>query len=66
MSPQPEPTNTPLRPSRRAQALLSAPIIGPTKIRHLDDAAAAVDLKLTDSEVARLEQPYVPRQPTYV
>ena len=64
VSPQPEPTYTSLRPSRHAHAL-SAHRSSTTKIQHLDDAAAAVDLKLTESEVACLEQPCVPRQPTY-
>jgi aryl-alcohol dehydrogenase-like predicted oxidoreductase len=42
---------------------VTAPIIGATKPRHLDDALAAVDLKLTDAEVAELEAPYQPREP---
>jgi aryl-alcohol dehydrogenase-like predicted oxidoreductase len=45
--------------------VVDAPIIGPTKERHLTDAAAALDLELTDDEVAALEKPYVPREPTY-
>jgi len=40
-----------------------APIIGATKPDHLDDALAAVDLHLTDAEVARLEAPYQPHEP---
>jgi 1-deoxyxylulose-5-phosphate synthase len=40
-------------------------IIGATKPHHLADAAAALDIVLTDDEVAALEAPYVPRQPTY-
>jgi len=42
---------------------VSAPIIGATKPHHLDEAIAAVDLELTDDEVARLEAPYAPRMP---
>ena len=45
--------------------VVNAPIIGATKDRHLTDAAAALDLDLTDDEVAALEKPYVPREPTY-
>jgi aryl-alcohol dehydrogenase-like predicted oxidoreductase len=45
--------------------VVDAPIIGATKDRHLTDAAAALDLELTDDEVAALEKPYVPREPTY-
>jgi 1-deoxyxylulose-5-phosphate synthase len=37
-----------------------APIIGATKISHLDDAVGALQVKLTDEEVAYLEAPYVP------
>src|ERR1022692_2812018 len=39
---------------------VSAPIVGATKLSHLDDAVAAVDLALSDAEVARLEAPYLP------
>ncbi len=45
--------------------VISAPIIGATKDHHLTDAAAALDLELSDDEVAALEGPYVPRLPTY-
>lgn len=39
---------------------VSAPIVGATKERHLDDAVAAVEVRLTDEEVARMEAPYRP------
>lgn len=39
---------------------VSAPIVGATKIGHLDDAVAAVSVKLSEEEVARLEAPYRP------
>ena len=39
---------------------VSAPIVGATKLGHLDDAVAAVDLSLSQEEVARLEAPYRP------
>jgi 1-deoxyxylulose-5-phosphate synthase len=39
---------------------ITAPIIGATKPHHLADAIAAVDLTLSDAEVARLEEPYTP------
>jgi 1-deoxyxylulose-5-phosphate synthase len=39
---------------------VSAPIIGASKSHHLDDAIAALDVKLTADEVASLEAPYVP------
>jgi 1-deoxyxylulose-5-phosphate synthase len=44
--------------------VVSAPIVGATKQQHLADAAAAVDVTLSDDEVAALEQHYTPRQPT--
>ncbi|GAA5136668.1 aldo/keto reductase [Pseudonocardia adelaidensis] len=39
---------------------VSAPIVGATKPGHVEDAVAAVDVELTDSEIAALEAPYVP------
>jgi aryl-alcohol dehydrogenase-like predicted oxidoreductase len=39
---------------------VTAPIIGASKLNHLDDAAAAIELKLTSDEIAKLEAPYVP------
>ncbi len=39
---------------------ITAPIVGATKPNHLEDAVAAVDVELTDEEIARLEEPYVP------
>jgi aryl-alcohol dehydrogenase (NADP+) len=43
-----------------AKPVVSAPIVGVTKEHHLDDAVAAVDLQLTEEEIARLEEPYTP------
>ncbi len=37
-----------------------APIVGASKPHHLDDAIAAVELRLGAEEIARLEEPYVP------
>lgn len=39
---------------------VTAPIIGASKPHHLDDAVAALELRLTDEEIAELEAPYVP------
>ncbi|MGH9307293.1 MAG: aldo/keto reductase [Acidimicrobiales bacterium] len=39
---------------------ITAPIIGATKLDHLADALAAEQLVLTDDEVTRIEEPYVP------
>jgi aryl-alcohol dehydrogenase-like predicted oxidoreductase len=39
---------------------VTAPIIGATKLGHLTDAIAAEQLDLSDDEIKRLEEPYVP------
>ncbi len=43
---------------------ISAPIVGATKMGHLDDAVAALSVKLTVEEIAELEAPYVPHAVT--
>jgi 1-deoxyxylulose-5-phosphate synthase len=42
------------------RAGVTAPIVGATKVEHLADALAAEQLALSEEEVARLEEPYVP------
>jgi aryl-alcohol dehydrogenase-like predicted oxidoreductase len=39
---------------------VTAPIVGATKLAHLEDALAAAELSLSPEEMARLEEPYVP------
>jgi aryl-alcohol dehydrogenase-like predicted oxidoreductase len=39
---------------------VTAPIVGATKLGHLTDAVAAEQLDLSDDEIKRLEEPYVP------
>jgi 1-deoxyxylulose-5-phosphate synthase len=39
---------------------VTAPIVGATKLGHLEDAVAAVDVSLSEDEVGRLEAPYRP------
>jgi 1-deoxyxylulose-5-phosphate synthase len=39
---------------------VTAPIVGATRLEHLEDALAAAELTLTAEEIARLEEPYVP------
>ncbi|MDL2205795.1 aldo/keto reductase [Eubacteriales bacterium OttesenSCG-928-N13] len=39
---------------------VAAPIVGTTKMSHLDDAVAALDVNLTSEDLAYLEEPYVP------
>jgi aryl-alcohol dehydrogenase-like predicted oxidoreductase len=43
-----------------ARPAVAAPIIGATKLAHLRDAIAAVDLELSSEEMAVLEAPYQP------
>jgi 1-deoxyxylulose-5-phosphate synthase len=43
-----------------AKPVITAPIVGATKLQHLDDALAAVDVRLSEDEIAGLEEPYVP------
>ena len=39
---------------------VAAPVVGATKLHHIEGAAKAVELALTDEEIAYLEEPYVP------
>jgi len=39
---------------------VASPIIGATKMDHLDQAIAALDIKLSEDEIKRLEEPYKP------
>jgi aryl-alcohol dehydrogenase-like predicted oxidoreductase len=39
---------------------ITSPIIGATKTKHLDDAIGALSIKLSQEEIARLEEPYQP------
>lgn len=41
---------------------ITAPIIGATKSHHLEEAAAAVEVKLSDTEIEALEAQYVPHR----
>jgi 1-deoxyxylulose-5-phosphate synthase len=43
-----------------AKPAVTAPIVGATKLPHLEDAIAAVDVVLGDDDVERLEAPYRP------
>ncbi len=43
-----------------SKPFVTAPIIGATKLDHLDDAIAAIDVSLSGDEIARLEAPYEP------
>jgi aryl-alcohol dehydrogenase-like predicted oxidoreductase len=39
---------------------VTAPIVGTTRVSHVEDAVAALSIKLTPEEIAALEEPYVP------
>lgn len=43
-----------------SKPVITAPIVGATKIEHLDDAVAALAVKLSPEETTALEAPYVP------
>ena len=43
-----------------AQPGVTSPVIGATKLRHLEDAVAALDLKLEDAELKTIAEPYRP------
>ena len=45
--------------------VLTAPIIGATKPRHLTEALAALDLHLDDEEIRALQEPYTPHGPSW-
>ena len=41
---------------------VASPIVGATRAQYLDDAAGALNVKLTDEDVAYLEEPYIPHR----
>jgi aryl-alcohol dehydrogenase-like predicted oxidoreductase len=43
-----------------SKSVVTAPIVGASKPHHLDDAVAALSVKLTPEEIAALEAPYIP------
>lgn len=42
------------------QPAVTAPIVGTTKLEHLETAVGALAVELSDEQVRRLEEPYVP------
>lgn len=44
-----------------SKSVVTAPIVAATTPQHLHDALVAIDLVLSDNEIAALEQPYVPQ-----
>jgi aryl-alcohol dehydrogenase-like predicted oxidoreductase len=49
----------------RQHEVVTAPIVGATKPLHLTDAIASLEITLDEDEIARLEEPYVPRLPEF-
>lgn len=45
-----------------AKPVVTAPVVGATKLSHLEDAVAATELALTPEELALLEEPYRPHE----
>lgn len=41
---------------------VAAPIVGATKARYLDDAAGALTVRLTEKDIAYIEEPYLPHR----
>ena len=39
---------------------VTAPVVGATKLHHVDGAAKATELELTEDKILDLEEPYVP------
>jgi aryl-alcohol dehydrogenase-like predicted oxidoreductase len=47
-----------------SKPVITAPVIGATKPHHLEDAVAALSLKLTPEEISHMEEPYLPHPVT--
>jgi aryl-alcohol dehydrogenase-like predicted oxidoreductase len=41
---------------------ITCPIIGASKMKHLEEAIAALDIALSEDEIATLEEPYQPHR----
>ena len=44
---------------------VTAPIIGATRLEHLEESFAALEVKLTAEEITELERPYTPKAVTF-
>jgi len=40
---------------------VTSPIVGASKLSHIEEAVSALDVKLTDDEAKALEKPYQPK-----
>ena len=41
---------------------VTAPVVGATKLHHIEGAAKAVDIELSAEEISYLEEPYIPHR----
>ena len=41
---------------------VTSPVVGATKLHHIEGAVKAVDIELTEDEITYLEEPYVPHR----
>ncbi len=48
-----------------ANDVVSSPIVGATKVSHIEDAVAALDVSLDPDEISKLEELYVPREASF-
>ncbi len=48
-----------------ANPVVSSPIVGATKVHHIEDAVAALEVELTDDERSLLEAPYRPKPASF-
>ncbi|MGZ3304607.1 MAG: aldo/keto reductase [Asticcacaulis sp.] len=44
---------------------VTAPIVGATKVNHVEDAVGALDIRLSNEEIRRLEEPYAVQPPQF-
>ncbi len=42
-----------------SKPFICSPVVGTTSVKHVEEAASAVDIVLSDEEIAALEAPYV-------
>ena len=45
----------------RSKPVVTAPLVGASTVRQIDDATASLDIELSDEEIRALEPPYTPR-----
>ncbi len=45
-----------------SKSVITSPIIGASKPHHLEEAVAALSIRLTEPEIAQLEEPYAPHR----